>query len=258
LALSSDTKKFYFRVIRRDVISFIKAQTGDLLQQKCGEDEENAIPEYLRRQAYAIAAVMVYWKYANYPEEIKHTYPVSGPSFSRMKRKIEEDKNTLFSYSTLLTLEGRPSIYPLVIDDFFLSWVEDEDTATIEKTVPNMIDAYKDMYSVFFGDDAGEELSDEGLRRHISAILARKGYHMRKPNIVDARRCVKYETLQQWFSDPDVKKSLENIDPLLLFNADETEVNRKVTSQGWLIAKVKNSLVLPQETVLVAMYLCFS
>lgn len=233
--LTSEQKLSRFRSIRRDVISYIRQNAPDLLLRKFSRKEgsEKDIPFCLQKQANAIAAVMVYGSYAMYPQTVKAFYPVSGPSFSRMKARIEEE-NEDFSFGSLLSLEGRPFVYQPVVDHRFLLWMADPDTATIEKTVPNMVGVYIDIHSVYFGDEAGELLNEEGVRRHLTLLLRENGYRMRKPKIVDARRCIKREKLEKWFRDPAIRRCLDNAHPRLVFNADETEINRK----GYFSGKV--------------------
>ena len=45
--------------------------------------------------------------------------------------------------------------------------------------------------------------------------------------MIDLKRCCILKRLQEWFSDAELQRILLEIDPLLLFNGDETEIARK-------------------------------
>jgi len=51
---------------------------------------------------------------------------------------------------------------------------------------------------------------------------------MRTPKIVEAKRCMRYETPRKWSCNPEVVQALTSVNRLFLFNADETEISRKV------------------------------
>ena len=83
--------------------------------------------------------------------------------------------------------------------------------------------------------------TDETIRRHLSTLLEVNGFKFFRPKIMDAKRFIKYETLAVWYADPLVRKALGNVHPTLLFNADETSVNRKPYYTGKVAAKGKKS-----------------
>ena len=63
--------------------------------------------------------------------------------------------------------------------------------------------------------------------RHMVGLLKINCYAMCNNQVVDARRCIKYDVLDAWYRDIFVKATLENEHERLVFNVDETEVNRK-------------------------------
>ena len=231
-----------FRVIRRDIISYIMnnrniylRKTTSKCEKGCGKKSksaEAAIPLYLQKGATAIAAVLTCKSYVVFKKTIQTRYNIAGPTFTKYQQKVRQLENPSLSFGTLLSLEGRPAVYDARVDSIFLGWLSDDDTATIDKTLAGMVTVYREIHCDVNGIEEGENLSDEGIRRHIFSLLEKNGYKMRKPKIVDAKRCIKFDTLKSWYQDDAIMNSLKDIHPRLLFNADETEINRKGYFRG--------------------------
>ena len=107
-----------------------------------------------------------------------------------------------------------------------------EGTASVEKLMSCMISKYRYVHQNVVGKKSADNLNREGIRRRINWLLNLNGFSMRTPKIIDARRCIRFETLLQWFTNKDVVKALTSVHPLFLFNADETEINRKGGAPG--------------------------
>ena len=80
-------------------------------------------------------------------------------------------------------------------------------------------------------------LSREGIRHHIYDLLDKLGYEMRQPKVIDAKRCITFASLDAWYKDPEVRTALKGKYRCLIFNADETECNRKAASPGPVASK---------------------
>jgi len=89
-----------------------------------------------------------------------------------------------------------------------------------------MIMQYRELYKKL---KRGQEIkaTDEGIRRQIYVLLNKIGFIMQNPKKVECKRCVSYDTLCKYYKNLSDLKVFENLDPCLLFNADETEVSRK-------------------------------
>ena len=98
----------------------------------------------------------------------------------------------------------------------------------------SMMNQYRLLHSEERGVTESENLSYESLRRHITRLLADNRFTMRLPKVVDVRRCISRETLVAWYNLPDVIRLLASPKqhPSLIFNADETEINRKGSAPG--------------------------
>ena len=101
-----------------------------------------------------------------------------------------------------------------------------------KKNNTNIILIYRKLHREAFGPEKESQLSDEGIRRLLFALMKPLGYRMRTPQVVDAKRCIKYEILHEWYTDRWIRAALEHKHPRLIFNADETEINRKASFKG--------------------------
>jgi len=82
-----------------------------------------------------------------------------------------------------------------------------------------------------------EPVSQESLRIHIMGLMNKKGFVFKKPKTVDVDRLNIFESLQAWWHNPDIRKAILNTDPHLLFNADETGLNRKDSNREKVACK---------------------
>ena len=128
-------------------------------------------------------------------------------------------------------------VYEELVDQRFWMWLSDESTTTVEKLGCRMISKYRDLHGIILGEEKAKQLNSEGIRRRINNILVCHGYHMRTPKLLDAKRCIRYETLRLWFENEDVVKALTSVHPMFLFNADKTEINRKGGAPGKVACK---------------------
>lgn len=122
---------------------------------------------------------------------------------------------------------GRPKVYSLEADTEFIAWALDKNVPLNQKTMSGMIEKYisilrKDVLPF----TQQYEVNEEGVRQHLYGIIDKMGWVMIKPVTIELKRCGIYKRLVKWFSRADVKEAL-SVDPYLLFNADETQINRK-------------------------------
>ena len=103
----------------------------------------------------------------------------------------------------------------------------------MQKLMNSMILKYTDLHPTFVGARFAEKLSRDGVRRRINDLLRQNNFSMRTPKVIEAKRCIKYETVFNWYHDPDVVTILTSVHPMFLFNADETEINRKGRGGSW-------------------------
>ena len=110
-----------------------------------------------------------------------------------------------------------------------------------------MIAKYRQFYKEVLGDEASKKLSRDGIRRRINTLLRAHHMVMRLPKVVEAKRNVRFETVDLWFKDLNVIKALTSVHPMFLFNADETEINRKGGAPGKVATEEGKQLTLPVE-----------
>jgi len=123
----------------------------------------------------------------------------------------------------------------------------------------NMIEKYEELHNqcVALGFKICAKLNREGIRRRINVLLRSNGYRMRTPKVVDTKRCIKFETLYIWFHDDEVAKALSSVHPSFLFNADETEINRKGGAPGKVATPEGEQSCVVVEDSKEVMFRCF-
>ncbi len=211
-----------FRVIFRDIICYLEMNSDRFPMSK------TMTRELFRKQACAIAAVKTCKRYVDFKKSVDHPpASISGSTFTRYKQAAMEDENSTLSYEELLSKPGRPSLYHPFVDSLFLDHVDSDETPTIEKTTPEMVEKYKQLHCQVFGQEEEKVLTNEGVRKHIRQLLKRNNFVMRTAKVVDAKRCIGFEVLDAWYHDRLINAALRNKHPRLIFNADETEINRK-------------------------------
>ena len=221
-----------FHNVREEVIESIT-------KELCYKDP-SFIPIDLEKQACALAAVKAAGTYDVFQKYITSPTKISRRSFQRAQALLKEKADYPCTYAELLRPNGRPRKYLRSVDDAFMTWLEDITTPTIDKTMFNMVKKYTDLWSGMA--DASERpdcVDPKPIRRHIWELLKNHGYVLRRPKIIDAKRCITYETLDAWYKNPDVAKALTNMPGAFVFNADETEINRKGGCPGMVVAKKK-------------------
>ncbi len=223
-----------------NALSFLRLNSDLYRREKAAaagkRKNDDRIPAKLRRKACVIAAVKTCSSYAEFKKHIAGEDTVSAVDFCRMRKSLDEDNPDL-SYAALFPTSGRPRVYDPVVDKKFIDWLDDERTPTVDKTVPGMIAAYRQFFCEVHGKEEEEQLIDEGIRRHLNRILPENDFRMRNTKTIDAKRCISYDILDAWFKDPEVSEALRNVHPRLLFNADETEINRKRYITGKVACK---------------------
>jgi len=212
-----------FHEVLHDVLSFINSRPDQYPFSK------PATHKLLVNQARAIAAVCSCEHYTDFKKILYPCYKVAQSTFSRYRKMVIYEE---LSYQDVLATQGRPLVYSPKVDEAFILWLSDEKTATIEKNTACLVETYRKLHSEEFGTDAGDELSDEGIRRHINTLLCLFSFKMRTPEVVDAKRCIKYDVLRDWYCDRWIKQALTGKHPRLIFNGDETEINRKPSFKG--------------------------
>ena len=71
---------------------------------------------------------------------------------------------------------------------------------------------------------------------------------MISPVTTDLEKCVIYDKVESWFNHPHVRKTLTSVNPLLLFNADETQITlskRALKKVLWRKNGKKSDVVVP-------------
>lgn len=182
-----------------------------------------------RKAACCLAAAYVGGHYHGYRQAIENLAGIGSTSYDkyrRILRSLEVDKD--WSVASLnIKVNGRPTHYSTRGDALFWQWLTAPERKIKEKTMDNMIEEYERITG-----------TEDVTRQHISFLLHQNQWRMVTPKSLDVKRCVPYKTYESWFKDPELNRVLRNVDPRLLFNADETDLNRKRCGPRWVAAPV--------------------
>ncbi len=107
---------------------------------------------------------------------------------------------------------------------------------------------YREMLRQFGFPGRAKAITDKALERHIYYILKQKRWHLVTPKTLELKRCAVYDKMVQWFKKPDVQELLNTVDPRLLFNADETEINRKSQARDKVVKVDKDFCSVPRKS----------
>jgi len=125
----------------------------------------------------------------------------------------------------LIKPTGRPRKYPAEVDALFVEWAANKDTPLNQKTMDDMITKCATLLQEHEPGLTRDGINFNRVRQHIYGIMKILDWCMVKPKTIDLERCAIYSSMVRWFHDEKVKEALTGVDPLLLFNADETQIN---------------------------------
>ena len=148
----------------------------------------------------------------------------------------------------LVRLKGRPRKFPIVIDSAFVLWLRDASVPVSKKTMKGMKLQYRQLLREKGFATRAESMIDQSLERHIYFILDEIHWRLVTPKTLELKRCVIYEDLVEWYSDPVHEELLTTTHPLLIFNGDETEINRKSQARDMVAAEEGTIPVVPRVT----------
>ena len=141
---------------------------------------------------------------------------------------------------------GRPRKYPTEVDVSFIKWASDETTPLNEKTMDGLMDKYIRLWQE--KQPGFSDVTLNGLRQHIYYLMKVLDWCMIKPGTIELLRCAIHDSMVKWFADPEVREVMTGVNPLLLFNADETQItsNKKMVKKVlWTDKKRKNDALVP-------------
>ena len=175
-------------------------------------------------KARALACVMMGQQYPEMVRGLQKQARISKSSYYKYRDLLQEENSDLSTDSLALKLAGNQRCYSAKTDAEFLDVLKNPQTSLRRKTTEGLMELYDEI--------AGGE--NKVTRQHISYLLHRNNWTMAKPKTLDALRCIDYETLDKWFGNKRVREVLQTVDKRLLFNADETELNRKGGAPRWI------------------------
>ncbi len=149
---------------------------------------------------------------------------IGETSFHKYRKLLEQENSSLSLDGIALKLRGSQVLYTPENDAKFIRWLKDPKTSLKKKTTKEMMQEYDNI--------SGSKC--KVTRQHICFLLHRNGWRMAKPDALDVERCISYEVLDEWFQKPRIRELLANVDKRLLFNADETDLNRKNGAPKWI------------------------
>jgi len=94
-------------------------------------------------------------------------------------------------------------------------WLEDPKRIFKEKLKNALPDMYRSI-STSLGKTVPAS-TDAGLLKHCERLYKRLGYTVRKPKLVEAKRCVIWDTLVKWYKDEEIKTILRSAHPSFSF-----------------------------------------
>ena len=180
---------------------------------------------------------------------VGQTYPIyqgriSKGEFMKIVMDIANiEKTTYYRYATKLSEIANPTLslkefieqlfekksqYNPEDDANFMAWLKDTKTTLEQKTMKNMMRSYKKL----------SRTNRSVTRQHVCYLLKMNNWRMAKSKSIDVKRVVSYDVVDEWFQNQEIRSVLRSVDPRLLFNADETELNRKGGAPRWVAAPI--------------------
>ena len=144
--------KLLFSRVYQDILSFINDRPDEYPTKK------PLSRKLLLTQARAIAAVRTCKTYAVFKKVLARCYKVTASTFCKYRKMAIEEE---MSYQEMFSPEGRPLMYHPLIDEKFMEWLTNDNTATIEKNLSNTVDMYRKLYCQAYGSEE-ESLFVEG------------------------------------------------------------------------------------------------
>ncbi len=175
----------------------------------------------LEEQIYALSAAKAS---VDYGIPVAETAKIAGVSQATVYEYIKKLGNIKSdqSFLSILVRRGRPTKYDRVVDAAFVLWLEDPKRTFREKMKCTLPDVYRRI-STNLGRTVPES-TDAALAKHCERLYKRLGYTVRKPKLVEAKRCAIWDTLVEWYSDKEIMRILKSAHPALVFNLDETHL----------------------------------
>ncbi len=202
------------------------------------------IPDTSAQQA-ALAAAMTVGPDREYIALIAEVLDVSVTSIRKYLKLISTPGKQVIA--DLVKASGRHGIYHIEVDIAFVEWVRDETVPLNQKNAGGLVDKYEKLLKEFHSGKTDDDFNDDGVRQHIRRIFKSINWTMVMPATVEMKRCAVLKKMKKWFEDPILKDVITGVDPDLLVNADETQINVDPHSRkkvAWP-KNVKNKAIVP-------------
>jgi len=173
---------------------------------------------------------------------------VKSSAFKKYLRRRRSSISPKVNDVSLVKVRGRPRTYPIEVDAAFVLWLKNKRVPLFFKTMKQMKPHYRSMLREHGYPGRAKTITDKALERHIYYILKEKKWHLVTPKTLELKRCAVFDKMVEWFKKPEVIDLLTHVDPRLLFNADETEINRKSQARDKVVKVAKNFVTVPRKS----------
>jgi len=154
-------------------------------------------------------------------------------------KALDEKENASLVVDPLVIKHGRPSMYPPEFISQFVKWMDNPETPTYKKTSSELRKVFIAMAKE---QNIAVTQNTHALDQFIRRLYQSLGYSMRVPKLIEAKRCVIFDTLKLFYEDPVLRDTLsdKNLKPGLVFNADETQISLRAGGSLQVLGKGKD------------------
>ena len=188
----------------------------------------------LEQQIYALSAAKTCVDYKISVSKMAEIAGVSEATIYKYISRLGQIKSDR-SFLSIMTKRGRPTKYDPTADAAFMIYLEEPGRTFREKVVNTLPDIYRDISRKI--ERPVPTCTRAALAKHCERLYKRLGYSVRKPKLIEAKRCAIWSTLVSWYGDEYIKTIVGSAHPALVFNADETHINVRGHSPGKPLCK---------------------
>jgi len=147
---------------------------------------------------------------------------------------------------------GKPKKFPLEADVALIQWIKNPDTLVMEKGMSGLVKKYEQfmedltpLNELLLFDP--EPVNENSFRYHIKVLVKEKNIVFKKPKTIDVDRLLIYDSLVEWWHNPEIRQLILETNVNLLFNADETSVCRIVEAAEKVVCAADEKPTIPSQ-----------
>lgn len=224
-------------VVRRSVLAENEALV------RCAENVGlTYCPPDTLNQEKAVAAAQTAVMFKDHLDAIYIAAGVSRATFYRYYAVAKDNHDASVRPVDLVRHFGRKQILTIDLDIALAEWIDDPEVPQLCKGMSGMKKRYRQLIDEksplddLFPVEKPPAVSEETLRLHIKGLLKQKGLVLKKPRTMDIERLRIFDSLNRWWHDAEIRALISSVNPMLLFNADETSVCMVIESLEKLVS----------------------